>query len=225
MVTFSLTGGGSAAVESDPNIQGDCSFANIILSGTTNKSVLTITPEPGAKTSVGNIEADGPIKTINAGNVNLTGDITINGSCAMITLNDISGSSNINIGSSLSTKAACSLKFGRVNNLALTSGTPIKTLQATEWKSGSLNAPWISSLAIDGNAAGGIAGDFGADVNLSGAGSPKGVSLNNANIAGQLGDSNWIIVGSCGTISGGKLVSKFRRQYHGQYRNTEGRRQ
>ncbi|MGB7581658.1 MAG: hypothetical protein WBL85_04330, partial [Sedimentisphaerales bacterium] len=200
MVTFSLTGGGSAVVESDSNVQGDCSFANIILSGTTEKSVLTITPEPNAKTSVGNIEADGPIKAINAGNVDLTGDITINGSCAMITLNDISGSSNINIGSSLSTKAACSLKLGRINNLALTSGTPIKTLQATEWKSGSLSAPWISSLAIDGNAVSGIAGDFGADVNLSGAGSPKGVSLNKANIAGQLGDSNWNIVGNCGTI-------------------------
>jgi hypothetical protein len=206
MVTFSLTGGGSAIVESDSNVQGDCSFANIILSGTTEKSVLTITPEPNAKTSVVNIEADGPIKTINARNVDLTGDILINGGCAMITLNDISGSSNIKIGSSSSPKAACALKFGRVNNMALTSGTPIKTLQATEWKSGSLNAPWISSLAIDGNAVSGIAGDFGADVNLSGAGSPKGVSLNKANIAGQVGDSNWNIVGNCGTITAGQLA-------------------
>ncbi|MGD0571466.1 MAG: hypothetical protein ABSB11_00425 [Sedimentisphaerales bacterium] len=206
MVTFSLTGGGSAVVENDSNVPGDCSFANIILSGTTNKSVLTITPEPNAKTSIGNIKADGPIKTINAGNVNLTGDININGSCAMITLNDISGSSNINIGSSLLTKAACSLKLGRINNLALTSGMPIKTLQATEWKSGSLSAPWISSLAIDGNALSGTAGDFGADVNLSGAGSPKGVSLNKVNIAGRIDDSTWNIVGSCGTITAGELA-------------------
>lgn len=209
MVTFTLTGGGSAVVEGDPNIQGDCSFANVILSGTTKNSVLTITPQSGAKTSVVNIEADGPIKTINARNVNLTGDILINGGCAMITLNDISGSSNINIGSSSSTKATCSLKLGWINNLALTSGTPIKTLQATEWKSGSLNAPWISSLAIDGNAAGGIAGNFGADVNLSGAGRPKGISLNNAKIAGQLGDSNWIIVGNCGTIGAASSSQNF----------------
>jgi hypothetical protein len=209
MVTFTLTGGGSASVEGDPNIQGDCSFANVILSGTTENSVLTITPQPGVKTSVANIEADGPVKTINARNVDLTGDILINGGCAMIALNDISGSSDINIGSSSSTNATCSLKFGRVNNLTLTSGTPIKTLQATEWNSGSLNAPWISSLAIDGNAAGGIAGNFGADINLSGAGSPKGVSLNNAKIAGQLGDSNWIIVGSCGTIRAASSSQNF----------------
>ena len=199
-ITFSLTGGGSGVVESDSNVQGDCSFANIILSGTTEKSVLTITPEPGAKTDIVNIEATGPIQTINARNVNLKGDILINGTAAMILLNDASGSSNIKIGSSSSPKAACALKFGRVNNLVLTSGTPIKTLQATEWKSGSLNAPWISSLAINGNATGGIAGDFGADMNLSGIGSPKGVSLNKVNIAGQLGDSNWTVVGSCGSI-------------------------
>jgi hypothetical protein len=201
MVTFSLTGGGSGVVESDSNVQGDCSFANVILSGTTEKSVLTITPEPGAKTSVVNIEVAGPIKTINASNVNLEGDILIDGTAATILLNDASGSSNIiNIGSSSSPKATCSLKFGRINNLALTSGMPIKTLRATEWKGGSVNAPWISSLAIDGNAMSGIAGDFGADVNLSGAGSPKGISLNKANIAGELGDSNWNIVGNCRTI-------------------------
>ena len=197
MVTFSLTGGGSGVVESDSNVQGDCSFAKVILSGTTDKSVLTITPEPGAKTSIVNIEAAGPIKTINARNVDLTGDILINGTAAMIILNDVSGSSNIKIGSSSS---PCALKFGRVNNLTLTSGTPIKELRATEWKSGSLNAPWISNLTIDGNAAGGIAGDFGADVNLSGTGRPKGISLKKAKIAGQLGDSNWIVVGDCGTI-------------------------
>lgn len=198
MVTFSLTGGGSGTVEGDPNIQGDCSFANVVLSGTTNNSVLTITPEAGAKTSVVNIQASGPIKTINARNVNLTGNILIDGGAAMITLNDISGNSSINIGSSSSSKAGCALKFGRVNKMALTSGTPIQALQATEWKSGSVNAPWISSLAIDGNAAAGIAGNFGADVNLTS--SSNGVSLNNAKIAGQLGSSTWTTAGNCGTI-------------------------
>ena len=92
MVTFSLTGGGSATVEGYPDIQSDCSFANVVLSGTTDKSVLTITPQPGAITSVVNIEVDGPIKTIDARNVNLIGDINISGGCGMITLNNIPGS-------------------------------------------------------------------------------------------------------------------------------------
>jgi hypothetical protein len=199
LVTFTLTGGGSATVEGDSNVQGDCSFANIALSGTTENSVLTIKPQPGAKTSIVNIEADGPIKMINAGSVNLTGDININGTAEGIILNDISGASNITIGSSASPKASA-FKFGRINNLTLTSGTPISILRATDWKTGSLNAPWISNLAIDGNSAGGIAGNFGADVNLTDINSPKGVSLKKAKIAGELGDSTWNVAGNCGTI-------------------------
>ncbi len=194
IVTFTLAGGGEG------NVIDDCNFNSIVLSGTTEKSVLSITTIGRAKTSIGDINVNGPIKTINARNVNLEGNILINGSCSMIALNNISGSSDINIGSSSSSKTACAMKFGEVNNLTLTSGTPIKTLQATAWKSGEVNAPWISSLAIDGNAAGGIAGDFGADVNLSGSGSPKGVSLNKAKIAGGLGETIWNITGNCGTI-------------------------
>ena len=199
IVTFTLTGGGKGVVEGDPNIQDDCSFAKITLTGTTNKSVLTITPQKGAKATIGSIESDGPIKTINAAGVNVTGDININGTAASIVLNDISGSSNISIIGS-SDSPACSLKFGRVNKLALTSGMPIKKLRATEWKSGSVTAPWISSLATDGNTAIGVAGNFGADVNLSGQDRPKGISLNKAKITGELGDSKWNIVGDCGTI-------------------------
>ncbi len=200
MVTFSLTGGGSGTVEGDPNIQGDCSFAKIILTGTTANSVLTITPQKGAKTTVGGIESDSPIKTINARNVNLTGDVLIDGGASMIILNDVSASSNINIGSSASPKAASAFKFGRVNNLTLTSGTPISILKATDWKTGSLNAPSISNLATDGNTAGKVAGDFGADVNLNGKSSPKGVLLKKAKIAGQLGNSTWNVAGNCGAI-------------------------
>jgi hypothetical protein len=201
MVTFTLTGGGWGSVEGDPNIQDDCSFAKIILTGTTDKSVLTITPLKGAKAIIGSIESDGPVKTINAPSVNVTGDISINGTAANITLNDISGSSNITIGSAASSKATASLKLGRINKLALTSRTPIATLKATEWKTGSLTTPWVSSLSIDGNSAGGIAGNFGADVNLSGQGNPKGTTLKKATIAGEIGDSNWTITGSVGTIT------------------------
>jgi hypothetical protein len=199
MVTFALTGDGEGYVEGDPNVQGDCSFAKIVLSGTTEKSVLTITPQKGAKTTIGSIEADGPVKMINAANVNMTGNINVDGAVSGIVLNDISGNSKITIGSPSSTlpKTTSLFKFGRINKLAMTSGTPIAILKATEWKTGSLNAPSISSLAIDGNIAGGIAGNFGANVNLSG----QGVSLKKAKIAGLIGASTWNIAGSCGTIT------------------------
>ena len=193
-VTFTLTGGGEG------DVVNDCNFNNIILSGTTEKSVLSITTVGGARTSIGNIDANGPIKAIIGRNVDLNGDIMIDGSAAMIVMGDVPGDSNITIGSPASPKTTCALKFGEVNNVTLTSGTPIKELRATEWRSGSVNAPWISSLATDGNATGGIAGDFDANMTLSGEGSPKDMVLNKTNIAGGLGGTTWDINGNCGTI-------------------------
>ena len=193
-VTFTLTGGGEG------DVVNDCNFNNIILSGTTEKSVLSITTVGGARTSIGNIDANGPINSIIGRNVDLNGDITIDGSAAMIVMGDVPGDSNITIGSPASPKTTCALRFGEVNNVTLTSGTPIKELRATEWRSGSVNAPWISSLATDGNATGGIAGDFDANMTLSGEGSPKDMVLNKTNIAGGLGGTTWDINGNCGTI-------------------------
>jgi hypothetical protein len=194
IVTFTLTGGGEGAVDNN------CNFNSIILRGTTEKSVLSITTAGGAKTSIGSIDANGPIKAIIGRNVDLKGDITIDGCAAMIVMGNVPGSSNITIGSPALPKTACAMKFGEVNNLSLTSGTPIKELRATEWKSGSLNAPWILNLVIDGNATGGIAGDFNADITLSGEGSPKNMALKKVKIAGGFGETTWDINGDCGTI-------------------------
>jgi len=195
IVTFTLTGGGEGTVDNN------CNFNSIILSGTTEKSVLSITTTGGAKTRIGNIDVNGPIKAIIGRSVDLKGDISIiNGGAAMIVMGDVPGDSNITIGSPASPKTACALKFGEVNNLALTSGTPIKELRATEWKGGSLDAPWISNLVIDGNTAGGIAGDFDANVTLSGENSPKDMALKSIKIAGELGKTIWDITGNCGTI-------------------------
>ena len=195
IVTFTLTGGGEGTVDDD------CNFNSIVLGRTTEKSVLSITTVGGVKTSIGNIDVNGPIKAIIGRNVDLRGDITIDGCAAMIVMGDVPCSSNITIGSPASPKTSCAMKFGEVNNLTLTSGTPIKNLIATEWLSGSLDAPWISSIAINGNAVKGIAGDFGADIILSGEGSPKDMALKKAEIAGGLGGATWDITGSCGTIA------------------------
>jgi hypothetical protein len=194
LVTFTLTGGGEGLVDND------CNFNSIILRGTTEKSVLSITTVGNAKTSIGNIDANGPIKAIIGRNVDLKGDITIDGCATMIVMGDVPGDSNITFGSPASPKTTCAMKFGEVNNLALTSGTPIKELRAIEWKSGSLDAPWISNLTIDGNAAGGIAGDFNANITLSGEGSPKNLALKKVKIAGGFGETIWDINGDCGAI-------------------------
>jgi hypothetical protein len=198
-VKFKLTGGGAGLVE------GDCKFDKITLTGTTDKTVFTITPPPGQQTTIGSITTDGPIKSIQGKNVNLNGNISINGGTTSIVMNDVLDC-NITIGSSSSLKATSSLKFGMIENLVLATGTPVRELRAKQWNSGWLDAPWITTMTITGEPNKGIAGNFGADVTLGSEGAPKNTALRTAKITGLLGsdlDTNnmyWNIDGNCGTI-------------------------
>jgi hypothetical protein len=194
-VTFNLTGGGFG------EIQGNCVFEKIILTGTTEKSVFSIKTQKGVKTIVGDIEADGDIRTMMGRGVNLEGNITIAGGARMIALNDVAGSREITINEPNSPKiTACTLNFGLIDDLTLKSETPIRTLKATNWLAGSLSAPWIYTMTIKGNPAERIAGDFGANLQLNGVGGPKGMTLRNVKIAGEL-NGDWTIDGNCRTIA------------------------
>jgi len=185
-ITFKLTGGGFGEIS-------DNGFDEITLTGTTEKSVLSITTKRGVKTNVGIINADGDIKAIKARSVNLDGDILIAGGAGSITLSDVNGARTINIGSSESPKlAACSLNFNQIEDLTLTSDTPIRGLKATSWQAGDLQAPWISTITIKG--------DFGANMTLDG-GQPKAMTLKSAKFAGNISGVWSIIDGNCGSIT------------------------
>jgi hypothetical protein len=192
-VTFNITGGGWGWIKDE-----DSGFTDIDISGTTEKSVFSIKTKRNAKITVGDIyiddlETDGDIKAIKAKNVNLEGDITIDGGARSITLNNVTGSIDIGIRDSEDEKIfPCFLKLNRIAYLDLTSETPIKKLRATEWLAGSLDAPWISAMTIKG--------DFGAELDLSGDESPKGMTLKKAKIAGAIGN-DWTIDGDCGSIT------------------------
>jgi hypothetical protein len=187
-VTFNLTGGGWGEIADE-----DCTFETINLYDTTEKSVFSIKTVDGNIITIGSITADGDIKAINGRKVDIENSITIGGGARSIILNNVTGS--IGIGSydgdfDSSRINSCVLKFNEASDLVLESDTPIRMLQATGWLSGSVEAPWISSLTIKG--------DFGADLTLSG-GNPKGMTLKSAKIAGVLG-GEWSIDGNCGTI-------------------------
>lgn len=214
-VTFNLTGGGFGQIE------GSCFFERIILADTTEKSVFRITTKKGAETNVGDITVEGPIKSIIGRGINLQGNIQIDGDTRMIALNDLLGNREITIGQPASPKTTCSLRFGRVNDLALTSQTPVRYLRATEWQTGLLEAPWISTMKITGSPSIGIAGDFGADLSLSGDGSPKNVVLKKAYIKGEIGGewgAFWDISGDCGPITFASSTPEFTADIKGSIR-------
>ena len=162
-VSFSLTGGGYGEINRD-----DCSFSNISLYGTTKKSTLSIKTKRDVGTGVGNIICQGPLNGISAKTIDVTG--------------------NIEIGSSTNPKAGVTITFDEASGLTINSGMPIKTLTATEWLGGSIDAPSIGSITTKGNKKQVIPGDLDVNVILDG-------SINSVKVAGTL-SGDW----TCGSI-------------------------
>jgi uncharacterized protein with beta-barrel porin domain len=109
-----------------------CDASEIILSGTTQHSNLTISTRRSAKTSVRNIVVAGSIQTIKAASVNLAGDIQIAGSASKITMGNAAGGL-VSIGQDVKLLKAVNLTFGQVQDLSINSSVPIKQIKASQW--------------------------------------------------------------------------------------------
>ncbi|MBN2020450.1 MAG: HEAT repeat domain-containing protein [Sedimentisphaerales bacterium] len=181
-VTFSLTGGGYGEINCD-----DCTFSNIDLFDTTEKSILTIKTKGNVGTSVGDIICNGPIKGINAKTIDLLG--------------------NVEIGSSLNPKAAVTIVFDEASDLTIDSEMPIKSISATEWLTGSINAPLVGSLTIKGDKKRGISGDL-ADVNLNLSQQPdtKVMALGKLTVKGWIDYFQIISTGNIGRVTAGAIA-------------------
>jgi hypothetical protein len=157
-VTFTLTGGGYGS------ITGGANFDQITLYGTGDKSQLTISSK--TETSIGDINVNGSLKGISAKNVNLRGNIDVVGSLGTLTLNDVADNHTITIGAPAipNPKAATTFTFDRVSDLEIDSGMPIKSITATDWLVGSIDAPSIGSITTKGDKKRSIAGDLDIDV-------------------------------------------------------------
>jgi hypothetical protein len=198
-VTFSLSGPGYGEIDCD-----DCNFSSITLFDTTDKSGFTIKTKGKIETSVGDIVVNGSLKGIAAKTANLLGDITVDGSLGTLTLNDVADSHTITIGSPTvaNPKAAVKMVFDCVSDLTINSDMPIKTLLATEWLGGSINAPSIGSITTKGDKKRGISGDlFEVDLNLSQKPDAKILALGKLTVKGWIDSSRILSTGNIGTVS------------------------
>jgi hypothetical protein len=133
-VTFSLTGGGYGEIAVDANDK-------ITLYNTGNKSILTISTPKGKTANIKNITVNNSLKGIMAKTTNLGGSIAITGSLGTLTIKNAQGS--ISIGPS---SVAATMVFNVVNDLDIDSQMPIKSITASDWIGGSINAPSIASI-------------------------------------------------------------------------------
>lgn len=192
-VTFKLTGGGWGYIANN-----DSNFGQINLQETNEiKSIFTITTPPKQDTNVGDINVAGALKSITAKTTNLQGNIILSGSLGTLILNDVADNHTITIGPSANPKAGTTAGFDLVSDLVINSQTPIKTITATDWTGGEVNAPSLGSITIKGDKKRTIAGDLDVNVVLTG-------SINNVTVAGTL-SGRWSCV-AIKSITGANIV-------------------
>ena len=209
LTTFALKGDGTGEVT------GGSDFSEVTLNSTNEKTKLVITTKGrGLRASVGNITVNGSLNSIIAKTTDLVGAGIVvigNGYVKSIQLHDIRNGADIVIPGDGSARGV-TIKAGSLgNDTDIILGSYLKSLVLTEWKSGLLKAPWISSISIKGNKKQSITGDFGADVTLSEVNS-KGYILCRAKIAGEI-SGTWHLTGASlsriGTIKAGSTAMEW----------------
>ena len=208
LVTISLKGPGKGFVSFNTG-SVDTNISDITLSGTTTKTVLTITNKTGT-TTLGGATINGSLASIVAGTTTLEGDATITGDVAQIAFGDATAGSSLAIngtlnGTTLAQIVATLRKFvfRDVSGLALTSVEPIASINVNSWSgSGSDNrivTPRIGTV--------GSAGAFTPSLTLSGHNLGAGVATLGSVYALGTVAGEWNITGVAGPITAGSIGS------------------
>jgi len=92
-----------------------------------------------------------------------------------------------------------SLRLGDVATANVNVDGAIRSVQATRWQDGTLNARTIGSLYIRGNRRNAVPGDFGPTLTLSGDPDARR-TINTARVAGSVSGTTWEITGDAGSL-------------------------
>jgi len=93
------------------------------------------------------------------------------------------------------------LMAGSIGDITVDVSGGINTVKASRWLTGSLTADWVGNLMITGDRRAGLDGDLGAEVHLAGSEAPRGITLKNARISGDLTSSLWDIGGTLNMLN------------------------
>ena len=220
-VTVGITGGGLARVFTDP-IEGNIERVDVV--GSTRRTAVTITAGRGAAATIGEVNIYGSLRSFSARRVILTGDLTVDGGVSRLTLGDVGTTGDrreqlIRIAGpdDVGSSNAVNIVLGRVSDLRIDSGMPVRSITAVEWlddettwrdgqwlggnydEADTIIAPSLRALKIKGRRLAGLAGDFQAGLDLS-----EERVLGSAVIAGRVSDSDWNLAGGARAITVGR---------------------
>ncbi len=210
-VTVSVHGPGSASLSvSGTNLQQntarkgilvlsgtDLAVANITTTGTTSASTINIQTKGGTRlATIGAINTDAAIGTLNGKAVDLSGNLAAGGSIKNLMLHSASNGT-ITIASG-ATPATIKLSSAATNE-SLNSASPINNLQVPSWDGGSnttssITAPSIGVFNVKGDLA-------NTTVTLNGA----GTELKNLNVRGAMTNVLLNASGNLGVITTGSM--------------------
>ena len=183
---------------------------NIALSGialdvTSDRSLLQIRTgrEGDGLAEVGEITGTMPLGRLIAKTTDLTGDgilITGDGYIGMSLLHNLKNGADIVMEGTDAPRGITIMAGQLLSGSDISLGSYLKALTLVEWDGSSLSAPYASKILIRGDRRNDVAGNFGADITLTGADS-KGVALNKLQVTGTITDSVIsAMFGSVGTI-------------------------
>ena len=189
VVTARLTGPGTGTIDDSAAATG------VTLTGTTARTVVTVTTTPGGHGQVGSVTALSPVGSIRASALDVTGVVDLPGGIAAVQFASATGAT-FDIGGG----PAAVLDLGTVTGTSLTAAGGIKLLSVNRWTNTAvdlLTAAWIGSIASRG--------DFGPSITLSGIGAPGGAAVGSATIAAAIGPGTWAITGGVERLAVGSI--------------------
>ena len=163
--------------------------------GTSGGSRLIISARSGADLAIHSINIlGGGIGAIIAG-VNILGNIIVDGPTRLVKALDVKDDHTIRLGGDATDKPV-KVKLGNVQNVAFSSGAPIKKFKALDWDNtdavaDTFDAPWVKSLRVRG--------DMDANITLSGAGGPA-LTLAKVRVDGAVRGAKWAFTGDSGVV-------------------------
>jgi hypothetical protein len=239
-VTVKLSGGGKGSVilrlPKPGQNAAKVDAYRVLLDSTTTASALSISVKKisgdGRATIQDVVVTNGSLKSIDGKQVDLMGDLLVDGSLGTVALGDVRGQHRIearrNNLAPYDAKAKLTLSMGRLADVVIiTHDEPIQSLTALEWldtdqTADSIIAPWIGTLSITGRLASAyyhldaIAGDFQADMTLSGTAAPLNKVLGATTVKGAA-SGDWVLTtGATGIINVGSTTSTFSLTTAGQ---------
>jgi len=188
-VTFSLWGPGSGQVV------GGATFDEVVLDGTTSRSVLYVRTGSDVGTSVNDITVHGVIGRVNATATDVRGDITVDGAGGATNrgvtrwyLRDVADGSRIRLAGDRGDQLVFEAR--NVGHAELDFTGVLRWLEVASWTDGEIKADEAWQLRITD-------GDLGADVVMTGS---VAVSVTQAHVAGDITGGVWNVPGDISTV-------------------------